>query len=218
MDASDIVWHEPTVSRDSRENLLGQRGVVVWFTGLSGCGKSTIANELDRLLVGLGRASTLLDGDNIRHGLCAPPQVLAAEHGQPFADRFGLGFGEIDREENIRRIGSLAALMASAGLITLTAFVSPYRRDRDRVRSMVNAVREGDFIEVFVDTPLAICEARDPKGLYKKARAGEIKNFTGISDPYETPESPEIRIDGGDGKTAAEQAAVVLAYLVNLRH
>lgn len=213
MDASDIVWHEPTVSRSARETLLGQRGVVVWFTGLSGCGKSTIANELDRQLMGLGRAAVLLDGDNIRHGLCAPPPVLAQQHGKAFADRFGLGFGEIDREENIRRIGSLATLMASAGLITLTAFVSPYRRDRDRVRSMVDSVREGDFIEVFVDTPLAVCESRDPKGLYKKARAGEIKNFTGISDPYESPESPEIRIDGSDGKTPSQQAALVLEHM-----
>ncbi len=212
---SDIVWHEPTVSRLERESLLAQRGVVVWFTGLSGCGKSTIANELDRQLHGLGRATMMLDGDNIRHGLCAPPERLVEEHSRDFADRFGLGFGEIDREENIRRIGSLAALMASAGLITLTAFVSPYRRDRDRVRAMMESVRAGDFIEVFVDTPLEICEARDPKGLYKKARAGEIKNFTGISDPYESPLLPEIHLAGGDERTPAQQAAQVLADLKN---
>ena len=120
---------------------------------------------------------------------------------------FGLGFGEIDREENIRRIGSVAALMAASGLITLTAFVSPYRRDRDRVRKIVEAQRAGDFVEVFVDTPLEICEARDPKGLYKKARAGEIKNFTGISDPYEAPENPEIHLRGGDDRTPADQAS-----------
>jgi adenylylsulfate kinase len=219
---SDIVWHEQTVSRADREARLGQRGVVVWFTGLSGCGKSTVANELDRKLTDLGRATTLLDGDNIRHGLCAPPMKLSEEHGQEFADRFGLGFGEIDREENIRRIGSVAQLMASAGLITLTAFVSPYRRDRDRVRKIVNGAAglEGsadnnrqDFVEVFVDTPLEICEARDPKGLYKKARAGEIKNFTGISDPYESPESPEIHLRGGDDRTPVEQAEEVLQEL-----
>ncbi len=156
----------------------------------------------------------LLDGDNIRHGLCAPPARLAEEHGQEFAERFGLGFGEIDRQENIRRIGSVASLMASAGLITLTAFVSPYRRDRDRARRIVEQEgKKGDFLEVFVDTPLEVCEARDPKGLYKKARAGEIKNFTGISDPYEPPESPEIRLRGGDDRTPAEQAAEVLQEL-----
>ena len=214
-DASkNIVWHEQTVSRESRERLLGQRGIVVWFTGLSGCGKSTIANELDRQLYEAGRATTLLDGDNVRHGLCAPPAVLEKEHDVDFAQRFGLGFGEIDREENIRRIGSVAALMASAGLITLAAFVSPYRRDRDRVRRIVEeAGRAGDFVEVFVDTPLKICEKRDPKGLYQKARAGEIPNFTGISDPYEAPISPEVQVRGGDDRTVSEQAADVLAYL-----
>ena len=211
---SNIVWHDHTVSREDRERKLGQRGVVVWLTGLSGCGKSTIANELDRQLNQAGAATMLLDGDNIRHGLCAPPATLAQEHGQEFADRFGLGFGEIDREENIRRIGSVAALMASAGLITLTAFVSPYRRDRDRVRDMVqSAGRVGDFLEVFVDTPLAVCEKRDPKGLYKKARAGEIKNFTGIDDPYEVPEQPEVHLQGGEDQTPAEQAAEILAEL-----
>lgn len=211
---ADIVWHDHTVSRKEREDRLGQRGVVVWFTGLSGCGKSTVANELDRQLGELGRATMLLDGDNIRHGLCAPPPRLAEEHGQEFAERFGLGFGEMDREENIRRVGSVAALMASAGLITLTAFVSPYRRDRDRVRKIVeSAGSEGDFLEVFVDTPLEVCEKRDPKGLYKKARAGEIKHFTGISDPYEPPLSPELHLRGGDDRTPAEQASEVLGML-----
>ena len=212
--SGDIVWHQHSVTRELRERLLGQRGVVIWFTGLSGCGKSTVANELDRQLCAAGRATILLDGDNIRHGLCAPPGVLAEEHGEDFAKRFGLGFGEIDREENIRRIGSVAALMASAGLITLAAFVSPYRRDRDRVRRIVeSAGRPGDFIEVFVDTPLEVCERRDPKGLYKKARAGEIPNFTGISDPYEPPESPEVRIEGGDDGSPPDQAAGVLEFL-----
>ncbi len=211
---SNIVWHDQTVTREEREQRLGQRGAVVWFTGLSGCGKSTVANELDRQLGGLGCATMLLDGDNIRHGLCAPPSVLAQEHGDAFAERFGLGFAEVDREENIRRVGSVAALMASAGLITLTALVSPYRRDRDRVRGIIESSGSvGDFLEVFVDTPLDICEQRDPKGLYKKARAGEIKHFTGISDPYESPENPELHLRGGDDRTPTEQAAEVLAAL-----
>lgn len=211
---ANIVWHDHAVSRDQREERLGQRGVVVWFTGLSGCGKSTIANALDQQLHAAGRATTVLDGDNIRHGLCAPPGMLTEKHGEEFAGRFGLGFGEMDREENIRRIGSVAALMAGAGLITLTAFVSPYRRDRDRARAIVESSgKSGDFVEVFVDTPLDVCEKRDPKGLYKKARAGEIKNFTGISDPYEAPEKPEIHLAGGDDRTPAEQAEEVLAFL-----
>jgi len=213
-DQSNIVWHEQTVTRSEREQRLGQRGVVVWFTGLSGCGKSTVANELDRQLGDLGCATMLLDGDNIRHGLCAPPAGLVQEHGELFAERFGLGFAEIDREENIRRVGSVAALMASAGMITLTAFVSPYRRDRDRVRKIIEGSgADGDFLEVFVDTPLEICEARDPKGLYKKARAGEIKHFTGVSDPYEAPDDPEVHLRGGDDRTPIEQAAEVLEML-----
>ncbi|TWT92351.1 adenylyl-sulfate kinase [Stieleria varia] len=213
-DPGDIVWHDHSVSRESREARLGQRGVVVWLTGLSGCGKSTIANALDRQLNEQGRATMLLDGDNIRHGLCAPPAALVQEHGQEFADRFGLGFGATDREENIRRIGSVASLMASAGLITLTAFVSPYRADRDRVRGIVTAAgRDTDFVEVFVDTPLEICESRDPKGLYKKARAGEIKHFTGISDPYEAPREPEIHLRGGDDRTPDQQAAEIRQWL-----
>lgn len=165
------------------------------------------------MLAADGRATVLLDGDNVRHGLCAPPAVLEKEHGGEFAERFGLGFGPIDREENIRRIGSVASLMASAGLITLTAFVSPYRQDRDRVRRIVTAGGNDDFVEVFVDTPLEICESRDPKGLYKKARAGEIPHFTGISDPYEAPEQAEIRLDGGAGRTADELAAEVRSWL-----
>ena len=215
MDVSkDIVWHEQSVDREMREKQLGQLGCVIWFTGLSGCGKSTIANALDVMLSHEGRATTLLDGDNVRHGLCAPPAGLQAEHGAEFAQRFGLGFGAVDREENIRRIGGVASLMASAGLVTLTAFVSPYRKDRDRVRKIVTAAgRPGDFVEVFVDTPLEICESRDPKGLYKKARAGEIKHFTGISDPYESPEKPEIRLDGGAGKSVTELAGQVKEWL-----
>lgn len=209
-----IVWHDHVVSRGEREKLLGQRGCVVWFTGLSGCGKSTIANALDQQLFQAGVKSYLLDGDNIRHGLCAPATVLAEGYGQELAQRFGLGFAPEDREENIRRIGSVAQLFAAAGLITLTAFVSPYRRDRLRVREWLQAQgRITDFVEVFVDTPLAICEQRDPKGLYQKARAGLIPHFTGISDPYEAPEAPEIRLAAGDGRTPRELAAEVFHYL-----
>ncbi|MEO1615340.1 MAG: adenylyl-sulfate kinase [Planctomycetota bacterium] len=215
----DIVWHEQSVLRHDRERNLGQRGCVVWFTGLSGCGKSTIANAVDVQLTRRRHACVLLDGDNVRHGLCAPPGVLQPEHGDEFANRFGLGFDAVDREENIRRIGSVASLMAGTGLVTLTAFVSPYRRDRQRVRSMVAAAgREGDFIEVFVDTPLEICESRDPKGLYQKARAGLIKNFTGISDPYEAPEKAEIRLDGGAGKSVEVLADEVIGYLDRRRY
>jgi adenylylsulfate kinase len=214
--SQNIVWHEPTVNREARQKNLKQRGCVVWFTGLSGCGKSTIANELDRLLIARGAAATLLDGDNVRHGLCAPPSVLAEAHGAVFAERFGLGFSAIDREENIRRIGAVASLMATAGLITLAAFVSPYRRDRDRVRQAVESDGQtGDFIEVFVDTPLEVCQQRDPKGLYKKALAGEIKNFTGISDPYEAPDKPEIHLQFREGMTPDIAAQEILQGLIN---
>ena len=212
--SSDIVWHDPSVQRAAREARLGQRGAVVWFTGLSGCGKSTVANQLDQLLNGLGCTTILLDGDNLRHGLCAPPDRLVKDHGEEFASRFGLGFAEIDREENIRRVGEVSSLFCSAGLITLTAFVSPYRRDRDRVRAVVEGNGQaGDFIEVFMDTPLEVCEKRDPKGLYKKARAGEIKHFTGISDPYESPESPEIHLDGDADASPEELAEQVIESL-----
>jgi adenylylsulfate kinase len=187
-----VTWHEHQVSREKRETLNGHRGCVVWFTGLSGCGKSTVANEVDHQLYRLGVHTMVLDGDNIRHGLNASPALLA-EFGSEYAQRFGLGFSEQDRQENIRRIGTVAELFASAGLITLTAFVSPYRRDRDAVRKQVEGQgRTGDFIEVFVDAPIEVCEQRDPKGLYKKARAGEIKGFTGIDDPYEPPEDPQL--------------------------
>ena len=210
-----IVWHQHSVTRSDRELNLKQRGCVIWFTGLSGCGKSTVANALDQYLHAYGAATFVLDGDNIRHGLCAGPDRLIQRHGEEFAKRFGLGFGAIDREENIRRIGSVAELFASAGLITITAFVSPYRKDRDLVRSIVEtAGKPGDFIEVFMDTPLEICEQRDPKGLYKKARAGEIPNFTGISDPYEPPLNPEIRLDGASVSSPEEHAKKIAAYLI----
>jgi adenylylsulfate kinase len=208
--APHVVWHTAAVARETREQLLGQRGCVVWFTGLSGSGKSTIANAVDLLLTQRGAHTFLLDGDNIRHGLCATPQMLAERHSAEFAARFGLGFGPLDREENIRRIGAVAQLMVAAGLITLTAFVSPYRQDRQRVRQWLQTHGRGDdFIEVFVDTPLEICEARDPKGLYQLARQGKIANFTGISDPYEAPSDPELHLDGGQASPDNLAAQVV---------
>jgi len=211
---ANIVWHATTISRHDRETRLGQRGTVIWLTGLSGCGKSTIANELESQLFQRGVATILLDGDNVRHGLCAPPQTLTERHGQAFADRFGLGFGQQDREENIRRIAAVGELFVSSGMIAITAFVSPYRADRQRARQQIeSAGAAGDFIEVFVDTPLEVCERRDPKGLYKKARAGEIKNFTGISDPYEPPINPEMHLVGADDISVQQQASQIIAYL-----
>jgi len=195
----EITWHEQSVSREDREQLNGHAGCVLWFTGLSGCGKSTIANLVDRLLHLRGVRTALLDGDNIRHGLNASPDILLNRHDGPFSERFGLGFSAQDREENIRRIGAVAQLFCATGLVTLTAFVSPYRRDRKAVRNQIESLgRPGDFVEVFVDTPLEICESRDPKGLYRKARAGEIKSFTGIDDPYEAPSAAEIVLAGGE--------------------
>jgi len=205
----EVHWHGHAVSREEREQLHGHRGCVVWFTGLSASGKSTVANLVDRKLHALGVRSFVLDGDNVRHGLNAGPDLLESGHGEEFAQRFGLGFSAQDREENIRRIGAVARLFCDAGLIAITAFISPYRADRDRVRAMA---ADGDFVEVFVDTPLAVCEARDPKGLYKKARAGEVKRFTGIDDPYEPPERPELVLDGGT-KSPDELADQVVAYL-----
>ena len=206
---TNVHWHEHSVSRQEREQLNGHRGCVVWFTGLSGCGKSTVSNLVDHKLHAMGKRSYVLDGDNVRHGLNAGPGMLKERHGEEFAKRFGLGFSAQDREENIRRIGAVAELFAQAGVITLTAFISPYRRDRDRVRA---AMGEGDFIEVFVDAPLEVCEARDPKGLYKKARAGEIKGFTGIDDPYEAPEKPELVLDAAS-KSAEALADEVIEFL-----
>jgi adenylylsulfate kinase len=204
-----IVWHDQAVSRDQREQSAGHKSCVVWFTGLSGSGKSTIANLVDQQLYERKVRSYLLDGDNVRHGINASSELLKAPYGDEFAARFGLGFSAQDREENIRRIGQVSRLFCDAGLIALTAFVSPYRRDRDAVRASLD---EGDFVEVFVDAPLAICEARDPKGLYKKARAGEIRSFTGIDDPYEAPANPELVLDSGH-KDAVTLAGEVIAYL-----
>ena len=172
--ATNVVWHEGHVDRAQREALLGQTGVLVWLTGLPSSGKSTIAFTAEHALAERGRLAYVLDGDNIRHGL-----------------NKNLGFSEEDRAENIRRIGEVGKLFTDSGAITLTSFVSPYRADRDSVRAIMAA---GEFVEVFVNTPLELCEQRDPKGLYEKARSGEIPNFTGISDPYEPPLNPELEI------------------------
>ncbi|OLQ86717.1 adenylyl-sulfate kinase [Vibrio ponticus] len=174
----NIVWHQHTVDKSFRANLKQQKPVVLWFTGLSGAGKSTIAGALENQLAELGYHTYLLDGDNVRHGLCSD-----------------LGFSEQDRRENIRRIGELAKLMADAGLIVLSAFISPHRAERQLVRDLLP---QGEFLEVFVNTSLDVCEQRDPKGLYKKARAGEIPNFTGIDSEYEAPLQPEIDLPAGE--------------------
>lgn len=205
VEKTHVVWHPSAVARP--------RGCVVWFTGLSGCGKSTIANAVDARLHALGTPSFVLDGDNVRHGLNASPAMLAPVHGETFARRFGLGFSAEDREENIRRIAAVTELFCAAGLVTLTAFVSPYRRDRALARRHVESCGAvGDFVEVFVDAPLAVCESRDPKGLYKKARAGELKGFTGIDDPYEPPEHPELILQSAE-RTPEELADEVIAFL-----
>ncbi len=206
---TNVTWHEHQVSRSHREAMKGHQGCVIWFTGLSGSGKSTVANTLDHRLHHQRIHSAVLDGDNVRHALNAGPGMLKEAHGEEFAQRFGLGFSAIDREENIRRIGAVAQLFSQAGIIALTAFISPYRRDRDLVR---RTLRDGEFIEVFVDTPIEICEQRDPKGLYKKARAGELKGFTGIDDPYETPIAPELTLLAGE-KSPQILADEVIAYL-----
>lgn len=174
---TDIVWHHATVVRARREAQNGHRGAIIWFTGLSGSGKSTLAHSVEEFLHQRGCRTFVLDGDNVRHGLCGD-----------------LGFSAKDRQENIRRCGEMAKLFMEAGVIVLTAFISPYRKDRERVRGMV---KHGDFIEVYCDTPLEICEVRDIKGLYKKARTGEISEFTGISSPYEAPEFPELTVKTG---------------------
>jgi adenylylsulfate kinase len=205
----EVHWHQHAVSRQEREQLNGHRGCVVWLTGLSACGKSTVANLVDHRLHSLGVRSFVLDGDNIRHGLNAGPNLLKEVHGEEFARRFGLGFSAQDREENIRRIGSVAKLFCEAGVIAITAFISPYRVDRDRVRE---SLADGDFVEVFVDAPLEVCEARDPKGMYKRARAGQITGFTGIDDPYEPPENPELVLDAGT-KLPDTLAEEVIAHL-----
>jgi bifunctional enzyme CysN/CysC len=180
-----VHWQALDINKSARADLKGQRPCVVWLTGLSGAGKSTIANVVEKRLHALGRHTYLLDGDNVRHGL-----------------NKDLGFTEADRVENIRRVAEVARLMVDAGLIVLVAFISPFRAERRMARELV---QPGEFFEVFVDTPLAVSETRDPKGLYKKARRGELENFTGIDSPYEEPEGPEVRID--TTRLSAEQAA-----------
>jgi adenylylsulfate kinase len=191
--STNVVWQSGRVERHRRQEIFNQRGATLWFTGLSGAGKSTLAFLLEHLLVEQGYKAYVLDGDNVRHGL-----------------NRNLGFSAQDREENIRRVGEVAKLFADAGMIVLASFISPFRKDRALVRDIH---RDGDlcFIEIFIDTPLAVCEQRDPKQLYAKARRGEIKDFTGISSPYETPEQPELRLPVGP--TPQQQAAIVLDYL-----
>ncbi|MFZ5562225.1 MAG: adenylyl-sulfate kinase [Pseudomonadota bacterium] len=188
---SNLVWHKPVVTRALREQRNGHRAATLWFTGLSGAGKSTVSHALEQRLFEMGCNTFVFDGDNVRHGLCRD-----------------LGFSESDRTENIRRIGELAKLANAAGVIAITAFISPFRKDRDMVRASMPA---GDFIEVYISCPLAACEERDVKGLYKKARAGEIRDFTGISSPYEPPEQPEVIIDTSR-QTIEESVETLIGY------
>jgi len=190
--ATNVTWHDHKVASADRQKLNGHKGAVLWFTGLSACGKSTIANTVDHILNQMGKHTYLLDGDNIRMGL-----------------NKNLKFSPEDRTENIRRIGEVAKLFADAGIITSTAFISPYRADRDAVRELL---QPGQFIEILVDASIETCEKRDPKGLYKKARAGEIKDFTGVNAPYEAPEKPELVLDS-NSKGIDELAQEVVAYL-----
>lgn len=190
--STHITAHNFAISRARREALMGHRGVTLWFTGLSASGKTTVATLVDQILTSRGVHCMILDGDNIRHGL-----------------NRDLGFSPEDRAENIRRIGEVAKLFGLAGIVTLVAFISPYRKDRDAVRAMH---ANGDFIEIYLDTPVEVCEARDPRGLYRKARAGEIADFTGISAPYEPPLKPELVLSTAS-ETAEESAQRVVAYL-----
>jgi adenylylsulfate kinase len=190
---NNIVWHNQSITKEKRLTLLNQKPCILWFTGLSGSGKSTIANAVELELFKRGRKTYLLDGDNVRHGL-----------------NKDLGFSEQDRIENIRRIGEVAKLFVDSGLIVLTAFISPFKSDRQIARSLV---KYDEFIEVFIDTPLEVCEQRDPKGLYKKARDGAIKNFTGISSPYEAPEDPQIHIKTEE-HSIEECVDIVINYLI----
>jgi len=191
--SAEVVWHKTAVSRDERWKASSLEGVTVWFTGLSGSGKSTVANEVARLLSAAGRASYLLDGDNLRFGLNGD-----------------LAFDRASREENVRRVGEVARLMADAGLAVLVPVISPYRADRERVRTIHDAA-DLRFVEVFVDTPIEECERRDPKGFYKRARAGELRGFTGIDDPYEPPDAPDLWL-----RTAHTRPGDLAAQVVSL--
>ncbi|WP_099157164.1 adenylyl-sulfate kinase [Virgibacillus ndiopensis] len=191
-ESENIEWHHSKVTKEHRRHLNHHKSAVVWFTGLSGSGKSTISVELEKELHNVGVRTYRLDGDNIRHGL-----------------NKNLGFSPKDRKENIRRIGEVSKLMVDAGLVTLSAFISPYREDRDEIRELLDT---GEFIEVFVDASIETCESRDPKGLYKKARAGEIKGFTGIDAPYEAPVNPEITVNT-DNQSIEESVRAIMSYL-----
>jgi len=190
--SDNTVWHQHHVSQQQRAILKQQKPCILWFTGLSGSGKSTVANAVESILFGLDKHTYLLDGDNVRQGL-----------------NKGLGFSEKDRIENIRRVGEVANLFCDAGLVVVTAFISPFEKDREMVRKMA---MQGQFVEVYIDAPLSVCEQRDPKGLYKKARAGEIKDFTGIDSPYEVPTNPELHVIN-DGVSIDEAANQVVDYL-----
>jgi len=191
---ANIVWHQAVVTREKRERQGGHKSFILWFTGLSGAGKSTLAHHVEEILFERGCRTYVFDGDNVRHGLCSD-----------------LGFGAEDRRENIRRIGEMSKLFIDAGVIALTAFISPFRRDRDMVRSLVG---EGDFIEIYCNASLAVCEERDIKGLYKRARKGEIPDFTGISSPYEEPQNPELTVFTGE-ENLENCAQAVIEYLEN---
>lgn len=195
--SSDVVWHASTVTSEQRQQLKGHRSFVLWFTGLSASGKSTLANAVENHLLGLGKHTYLLDGDNIRHGLNGD-----------------LGFSNQDREENIRRVSEVAKLFVDSGIIILTAFISPSRIERERARSIF---AKDQFVEIYINTPLSVCEQRDPKGLYKKARAGEIQQFTGLDSSYEPPNNPEIIIN--TAQTSLEQSArMVIDELTKLQY
>lgn len=218
---TQVFYHAGTVTREERQKVLKQTGATLWFTGLSGSGKSTLAVALEQVLIQRGHAAYTLDGDNIRFGLNAGPKILVETRNYPDdqAKRFGLGFSAADREENIRRIGEVAKLFADAGVLALTSFISPYRKDRDAARKIHEANKTGPipFVEVYVNTPIECCEQRDPKGLYKQARdavaAGKGMGFTGVDDPYEPPANPELTFDASK-HSVEEGVAIVLNYLV----
>ncbi len=193
--STNIYWHEGEITKADRERQNGHKGVCIWYTGLSGSGKSTIAREVEKKLFEMGVKTYVLDGDNVRHGL-----------------NKNLGFSPEDRKENIRRIGEVAKLFVDAGMVVMTAFISPYKADRDQVRSILE---DGEFVEVYVEADLETCEERDPKGLYKKARSGEIKEFTGISAPYEAPENPELVVNTTQETDVEKNAQKVIDYLLS---
>lgn len=208
--STNITWHAGSVTRDQRQNLLNQKGVTLWLTGLSAAGKSTIAVIVEHLLLQSGKHAYRLDGDNVRFGLNADPSILLTRgYGDDAAKRFGLGFTADDRTENIRRIGEVAKLFTDAGVIVIASFISPYRKDRDAIRQ---TLQTGEFVEIYVHVSVETAEMRDPKGLYKKARAGQIKGFTGIDDPYEAPANPELTLDT-ESLSPEAAAKQVLAYL-----